>query len=230
MGGSSQKGSPMRRPFGIAIALIGVLVVALVVVGATGLINLRNPLGVEQKDRSQPALLVSIQDLSEYHAAAGNFQVIVDVENDVKYVPSFLAGDRSLFVAAGSVDAYVDFAGLADGDLTLSEDGKSATIRLPKPKLDKPNLDQKRTYLYSEDRGVFDRVGDAFSSDDQQDLYVLAEKKLTAAAKDSELVDQAKENTKDMLVGMFKALKIDVTVAFGEEPPKKKPKTEGEPR
>jgi len=197
------------------ISLVTVAVLAVVGVGATGLMAFDNPFEAETTDRSGPALLVSIQDISEFHSAVGNFEVVLDVEKDVPYVPSILAGERSLFVAAGTVDAYVDFSGLSEGDLVLSEDGKSVEIRLPEPQLDEPNLDQDRTRLFSQERGVFDRVEDALSTPDQQEFYVLAEDKLTAAADESALRQQAEDNTKAMLVGFFKAL--DLTVTFVED-------------
>ncbi|MGO0576848.1 DUF4230 domain-containing protein [Ornithinimicrobium panacihumi] len=125
--------------------------------------------------------------------------------------PVLLAGERSLFVAAGTVNAYVDFSTMAEGDLTLSEDGTSVEIRLPEAQLDKPNIDQERSYLYSQERGVVNRIGDAISPQDQQDLYLHSEQKLAAAAEESELVERAEANTKEMLTGMFGALELDVT-------------------
>lgn len=195
----------------IGSVLVGVAVMGLAAVGAAGLLGFKTPFHEQTIDRSQPALLKSVQELSQYHAAVGNFEVILDVEKDVDWVPDFVAGERSLFVAAGTVNAYVDFSALADGDLDLSEDGKSVTIRLPEPQLDKPNLNQERTYLFSQDRGVLNRIGDAFASKDLQTVYTLAEEKIAAGAKESELTERAAENTKAMLIGMFNALDMKVT-------------------
>ena len=39
---------------------------------------------------------------------------MVDVEQDNKLLPSFIKGERTLFIAAGTVDAAVDFSGLSD--------------------------------------------------------------------------------------------------------------------
>ena len=61
------------------------------------------PFGSRTTDRSQPVLLKSIKDLSRFTAAEGNFQEIVDVQKDSKYLPDFLVNDRTLFVAVGSV-------------------------------------------------------------------------------------------------------------------------------
>jgi hypothetical protein len=197
------------------VALVGLVgfvgLIGFVRIGVAGLFDITNPFQSRTTDRSQPALLTSIQDISQFHAAVGNFEVVLDVEHDVDWVPGFIAGERSLFVAAGTVNAYVDLSGLAERDFTLSVDGKSAKIRLPDAKLDKPNLDQDRTYLFSQERGVVNRYTAALSVQDQSELYKLAEQKLVSAAEKSELAQQAQENTRAMLTGMFKSLDIAVT-------------------
>ncbi|MFB9731420.1 DUF4230 domain-containing protein [Ornithinimicrobium kibberense] len=201
---------------GVVLRLVSTLAVAVVLAVVAlllfGRFDLPNPFRTETVDRSQPVLLESVQEISQFHAAVGTFEVILDQEEEVRWVPGFIAGERSLFVAAGTVNAYVDLSGLADGDLTLSEDGTTARIRLPEAQLDPPNLDHDRTYLYSQDRGVINRLGDAISTQDQQELYQLAEEKMTAAAQESGLTQQAEENTRTMLTGMFSALDIQLTV------------------
>jgi len=68
-----------------------------------------NPLGQDVVDRSTPPLLLALEDLSEYHAATGTFQVVVDREVDTRYVPSVISGEQVSFLATGTADAYVDF-------------------------------------------------------------------------------------------------------------------------
>ncbi|WP_167467962.1 DUF4230 domain-containing protein [Arthrobacter oryzae] len=99
----------------------------------------------------------------------------------------------------------------ADKDLKLSAEGKSVTVRLPEPQLDKPNLDHDRSYVFMQDRGVLDRIADAIESPQQAQFFKLAETKLAAAAEASELRTQAAENTKAMLTGVFVSLGIHVT-------------------
>ena len=168
-----------------------------------------NPFRLVHTDRSQPAVLLSIQKLSRYHAAVGNFEQVLDIPGDVSWLP-LISGRRTLFVAAGSVDAYVDRSGLAGEDLTMSDDGKSVTVRLPEAQLDKPNLDHDRSSMFAQDRGVLDRIADALGTPQQAEFYKLAETKLTAA-EESGLQTQAAENTKAMLTGMFGSLGIQAT-------------------
>lgn len=200
-----------KRIVALVVAVAGAAVVGLAVVGVTGLLDIKLPFQTQTIDRSQPVVLKSIEELSQYHAAVGNFEVVLDVEQDVDFLPDFVAGERSLFVAAGTVDAYVDFTGLAAGDLTVYEDGKAVTVRLPKATLAKPSLDHKRTYLFSQERGVLNRLGDAMSTASQQAFYVKAEDKLASAATGSGLTDQADKNTRAMLTGMFGAMGMKVS-------------------
>lgn len=195
----------------IAFVVIGALLLGLAGLGVGNLFGF-NPFQVTQIDRSQPVLLKSITDISQYHAAAGNFEVILDIEEDHEWAPAFLAGRRTLFVAAGTVNASVDLSGLTDQDLTLSADGKSVTVHLPEPELDKPNLDSGRSYMFSQERGLADRFLDALETPEQQQFYERAEAKLAAAAEASDLRDQAAKNTRDMLKGLFGSLGIEATI------------------
>src|SRR3712207_2932888 len=66
------------------------------------------PFGQDVVDTSTPPLLLALEDLSEYHAATGTFQVVVEREVDTRYVPSVISGESASFLATGSADAYVD--------------------------------------------------------------------------------------------------------------------------
>ncbi len=181
--------------------------------------HLKNPFGGRTTDRSQPALLKSIQDLSRFVAAEGNFQVIVDLQNDKKYVPDFLLNDRTLFVAAGSVEAYVDFTALGQGAITESPDRRSVEIKLPAPQLNRPSIDHDKSYVFAQQRGVLNRLGDVFSNDPDklQDLYKAGEQKIADAARDSELQQRAEANTQKMLEGMLRSLGYtSVTITFAK--------------
>ena len=170
------------------------------------------PFGDESIDRSQPAVLKAVRDLSQYHAAAGEFQVVLDIEHDVKWVPAALAGERTLFVAAGSVNAYVDLGSLAEDGLVMSPDGKTVELRLPKPQLDKPNLHHDRSYVFSQERGLINDLQALAGPPDQQRFYVAAESKIADAARGSELLKRAEDNTRVMLTGMLQSLGFQVKV------------------
>jgi Protein of unknown function (DUF4230) len=136
---------------------------------------------------------------------------VLDIEDDIAGLPAFITGRRTLFVAAGTVNAYVDFSGLAEKDLVLSPDGKTVTVRLPEPQLDKPNLDQERSYVFSQERGVVDQIADAVDTPQQAQFYKLAEAKMAAAAEESDLRMRAAANTRSTLTSMFGAIGLQVS-------------------
>lgn len=194
--------------------LVG-LVFAAVLVLVAGLLQFTvgfPKLGSETVDRSQPAVLKAVRDLSQYHAAAGDYQVVLDIEHDVKWVPASLAGSRTLFVAAGTVNAYIDFGSLAADGLVVSPDGKSVELRLPPARLDKPNINHERSYVFSQERGLVDRLNALVEVPDQGRFYLAAEQKIAEAAQSSGLTDRARDNTRAMLTGMLQALGFQVTI------------------
>ena len=205
---------------GPRVLLILAALAILAVVAAVLLAGPLNPFGTDTKDRSQPVLLKSLENLSDYHAATANLQVVVDVEEDARLLPSFIKGERTLFVAAGTVDAAVDFRGLSrDPDaVKVSSDRRAVTLTLPAPKLLEPRLDPDRTRVYDRDRGVLDRAEDALSDrpGDEQPLYQLAEEKLAAAAAaDPKLLQTAERNTRAMLEGLLRGLGFEkITIDF----------------
>ena len=212
--------APRRFPIG-RILVVGVVAFGLVFGFGTLadlLPSLGNPFATKTVDRSQPVVLNALEDLSEYRAATGQYQVIVDVEEDTRYVPSFLKGEHTLFVAAGNVDATVDFATLDDSAIVVSEDGTRVTVTLPPARLQEARIDTEASRVIDRDRGVLDRVGSVFSDSptSEHDLYVLAEDKLeAAAAADGRLVERAQDNTREMLTGMLQSLGYEqVTVRF----------------
>jgi hypothetical protein len=202
-----------RRPLRwAALSLCAVVVGGLTLHGATGLVHRLNPFSHRSIDRTQPPLLQSIRTISQYHAAVGTFQVIVDVEDDVKYVPQILAGRRTLFVAAGTVDAYVDLSGLPGNAMTISPDRRSVRLRLPAPMLGKPNLDPERSYVFDQRRGLADRLTDLVGSPaDQHEFYVVAERRISEAAAASSLSSQATDNTRAMLTSFLASLGFTAT-------------------
>lgn len=199
-------------------AVVLVLVVFFAGIRLSVLPGLKDLFGTETHDRSGPALLQSIQDMSRYDAASGNFQVVVDLEKDSKYLPDAIRGTRTLYVGAGTVDAYVDLGKVGKDDVTVNGDRTSAALRLPHAALGKPALDPDRSYAVSKQRGLLDRLGDLFSDNpnSEQAVQKLAVRHIGDAAKDSGLTRRAETNTTAMLDGLLRSLGFkEVHVSYG---------------
>jgi hypothetical protein len=194
-----------------ALITLGILIIAIFggVSWVRGVVpDFHNPFADRTVDRSGPAVLKSIQDLHEYHAATGNFQQIVDLHHDTG-LPDKLLGDRTLFVAVGSVDAVVDFTQLGRGAVEVSDDRRSATITVPRPTLSDPQIDVGRSYVYDRDQGLFNQIGSLFANDEnsQREVYKLAQQKIRAAAQNGAgLIPRAEDNTRKMLQTLLRAV------------------------
>lgn len=208
-----------RARLPLLAAVAAVLLLAGVAIGRIDLLP-GNPFGSETVDRSSAPLLRAVRDLSRYTAATGDFQVVVDLERDVRHVPSALAGERTLFLAQGSVDSYVDFSALGEGAVVVAPDG-SVTVTLPRAGLSPPRVDPQASRVLSRQRGALDRVGGIFSDDptSERELYVVAADRIAAAARQAGLAGRAQDNTRTMLTGLLGSLGRDrVTVVFAEGP------------
>ncbi|MFI2376859.1 DUF4230 domain-containing protein [Streptomyces sp. NPDC018964] len=204
------------KALGAVVLLLAVLFAGLRLSVLPGLKDL---FGTETEDHSGPALLESVQDISRYDAASGNFQVVVDLEKDAKFLPDALRGSRTLYVGAGTVDAYVDLGELDEDDVRVDDDRTSATLRLPHARLDRPALDPERSYAVSKQRGLFDRLGDLFSDNpgSEQAVQKLAVRHIGDAAEESGLIARAEANTTEMLEGLLRSLGFEkVRVDYGD--------------
>jgi hypothetical protein len=217
----SRRGRFAGRVGGLFAAFVAVLVLLVVLSAIHLLPQLRNPFAETTTDRSQPVLLKSITALSRYEAASGSFQVVVNLSKHTSFIPSFLEGDQTLFLGQGTDIAFVDFSGLKGKAIKVSKDRTAVTVTLPKPQLEPAVLNVRQSYVFAQQQGVLNRIGNFFSGNpnSQQQVYVLAQQKISTAAKSSPLVTEAERNTRGMMMGMLTSLGFTkVTVTFAAPP------------
>ena len=225
---ATPSGYEQAPPAGSRRLLRGLGVVVLAGLALVGFDRIRdlvpsvgNPFASETVDRTGPAVLRALEDLHRYEGATGAFQVYVDVERDARYVPDFIKGERTLFIATGSVDAGVDFSGIGEGAVVMGADSRSVTVRLPRATLSEPRIDPELSRVVDRDRGLLDRMGSVFSDSPtgERALYLLAEPKIAAAAAEAGLAERAEQNTRAMLEALLRPLGVEhVTVEFVDHP------------
>jgi hypothetical protein len=200
------------------LAAVAVLIAAVLVASAVHLLpQLRNPFATTTTVRSGPVLLKSITALSRYEAASGSFQVVVDLSTRTSFLPSFIAGTDTLFIGQGSEIAYVDFSKLSGNAIRVSSDRTAVTVSLPAAQLEPAVLNVSQSYVYAEQQGLVNRIGNFFSGNpnSQQQVYILAQQKIETAARQSPLLAEAQKNTTGMLDGMLHSLGFQqVTVSY----------------
>ena len=201
---------------GIVAALV-IVVFLLLALGAA----LFDPFGTETIDRSGPALLERMRALEEFTAAEATFVQDIDIEQDARYLPDFVKGERVVALVTGEVRATVDFSDLDEDSVEVDEDGSSITVTLPEPELQDAEIEESSTKIVTRERGIVDRLEDVFSSNpfDDSQVYEAAESKLNEAAAQSDLREQAKDNTEKWLRTFLGAAGFDsVEVEWRESP------------
>jgi hypothetical protein len=217
----------LKSKYGIAVAgkvaaiitalLVGTAAVVVALSAARLLPSFRNPFAEATSVRTGPVLLRSITALSRYEAASGSFQVVVDLTRQSSFVPSFIEGTSTLFVGVGTDIAFVDFSHLTGKAIVESPNRTAVTIRLPAAQLEPAVLNLHQSYIFAQQRGLLNRIGDFFTSNpgDQHQVYLVAQQKIQVAAKRSALMAQAEVNTRNMLISLLRSLGFrHVTVMF----------------
>ena len=211
----------MPRVGGIVAAIVAVLVLIVVLSAVHLLPQLRNPFAETTTVRSQPVILKSITNLSRYEAASGSFEVVVDLTKRTSLIPSFLEGSETLFIGQGTDIAFVDFSQLKSKAIAMNANRTAVTVTLPKAQLEPAVLNVSQSYVYAQQQGLFNRIGNFFSGNpnSQQQVYQIAQQKIETAAKQSPLLADAQKNTEGMLTGMLTSLGFQqVIVTFGAPP------------
>jgi len=201
----------------------GAVVGALVVGGGLGLRLWHRPTITVTKvvDRTPPVTLQQLRELAEYKAATADFEVLIDTEQDVRFLPAAVAGERTFFVGVGSVDAVIDFDRLTSDRIVVAPDRSSVQIVLPHARLSTAVVDPQRSHVAARSRGVVNRIAGIFndSPTSEQPLYLAAQAKMQAAAEETELRVRAERATSDMLGALVRSLGYGaVTVRFEDGP------------
>lgn len=200
-----------------------VLIAALALASAFSVLpHFSNPVKEKEVDRTGPAVLQSLADLADYHASTGELSVIVDIEKDVKWVPSFIAGEHITYQAVATVDGVVDLSEITSRAVTVSGTGeKVVTIVVPHAKLSKVTMDLERSKVIGHDRGVANRFADFFKDNpaELQELQKKSVPKLQAAARETRVLELAETNTRKTLTNLAQQAGADRVIVDFENPP-----------
>lgn len=157
----------------------------------------------------------AISNESKLVTASQELSTTITYEDD-SALPEWLAGQRAVVEVDGKVEAFVDLGAIEPDDVVV-EDG-TVTVTLPPIQYSDPsisNIDWK-----VDDRGLFDRVNDFFSSDEDfrnQVIKQLNKELASKAAGSTELEAKAKANAADALEAILKPAGADrVIVRFSD--------------
>ena len=109
----------------------------------------------------------------------------------------------------------MDFSGIHEQDVEVSEDRRTIDISLPAPTLDEPTLDLETSYVVDHDRGITDRFTGSDIETEAQQKAVDQMRAAAGADGDNQLTQRAEQNTTAMLESLFGAAGFEaVTVTY----------------
>lgn len=204
-----------------ALVTAAVLIVVVVVAQSLSLLpRFSNPVKEKEVDRSAPPLLISLEDQADLIASSGTLEVLVDREVDVNWMPGFLAGERIVYQAVGSVDGIVTISDVTSRITVDPETGERVvTFTVPAPHLGDVHLDLENSKVVSSNSGLFNRVADFFRDNpgELQELQRMGEAKIEAAALEAGVLEKAEDSARETLTDLaMKAGADDVIVVFVE--------------
>lgn len=218
----------MRSPSFIRPLMVGAAGVLAAVVAVVALVpgldfGVDNPVETVDVDRSSPVIVDAVYDLADLHGSTADMQVIVDIEDDTRFVPAAIRGERVLYQAFGTIDGVVALSALDEDSVTVAEDG-TVTVVVPHATYSDVTLDLEESKVIRRDRGLLDRAVGVFedSPTSEHDLQVAGIRKIRHAARDTELLERAEDNATDTLTRLLEAGgATDVVVEFVDPDPTK---------
>jgi len=189
--------SALAGAAGFAFGFFAAMIIALAV---GWLLFFRDPSRI---DVSRPSVVQHIQQLQRLETVVFSMEKIVSGNQDSKYLPRMLAGDRLLLIVYGEVTAGVDLGALNPSELTI--DAKTVSIKLPEASVFSTRLDNARTRVYARETGLFTTPDPDLESDVRRE----AERQMTQAALDGGILRTAAANARMTLTSLLNGLGFD---------------------
>lgn len=154
--------------------------------------------------RTGAAVIQSIRQLNRLETTSFTIERVIDVNqgSSIPFVGDFLAGDRLLLIAHGTIIAGIDLSKLEATNVNVSPDGTAVTLKLPPVEVLSNALDNSRTRVYDRQRGLFAPANTELETQARQ----VAEKELMAAACEGGLMQQATDKARVAVEQLLRVL------------------------
>lgn len=187
--------------FGGSFALGILLVLLLMATFERGRQAILNPFGFSTRvTPSGPVVLEQLQKMARLQTARYKGHTIVKGNTGSDVLPSFIAGDKLVFIGHGEVVAGVDLGKMQAGDIKVN--GDKATIKLPKAEIFSSSLDNRQSEVFERQTGVFSKPDPTLETKVRQE----AEKQILEAARQSEIEKQAAQGAREELRRLLRML------------------------
>lgn len=153
--------------------------------------------------RPTPSVITALHDIAKLESASCHVERVIDLKDkQTRFFGLIHAEDAILLIASGDVVAGVDLGKLVDGDVSVDKDRHKATVRLPAPEILSSRLDNENTYVHTRSTDALAQRKENLETEARKE----AEKSIVEAAKQSGLMDRAKNNAKRTVESLVRSL------------------------
>lgn len=192
-----------RTPLVIALVFTTFIALGAGWVAATGALEpppITTQVVVEQ---STPTLLVAVRDLARLETAEVQVEKVIDLTDKQSRLFGLVESkDALLLVAVGHASVGVDLGKLQEGDITMDDKSKVATMRLPPPEVWGAALDEDKTYVYSRETDLLAKRNERLETSARKRAVAAIEE----AASTDEMKDKARKNAEKQLGALARSL------------------------
>jgi hypothetical protein len=150
-----------------------------------------------------PDVITQVRELSRLEGVSFHIERVVDLKDKQQSMFGLVESeDAILLVASGDVVAGVDLGALRPGDVNISPDRRSVTIKLPHAEIFSARLDNDRTFVHTRKTDVLARRKESLETEARQ----AAEKSLRSAAEEGGILKRADESVARTVRALIKSL------------------------
>ena len=167
--------------------------------------------------RNTTAVVTALRDLAVLETATYHVERVIDLrDKQSQLFGLFESEDSVLLVAAADVVAGVDLGSLREGDVSVDQERRRATIVLPQPSVIWARLDNDSTYVHSRNTDVLALRARTLETRARQ----AAEQTMRDAALSAGILGRARQNAARTIQTLVQALGFaEVQVVFESELP-----------
>jgi Protein of unknown function (DUF4230) len=165
--------------------------------------------------RDRGGTITQIRSLNRLETQSFSVERVVEAKVERGNPLDLLLGDRLLLIASGEVIAGVDLSKLKDSDVTISQDGKSITLRLPPSEIFSKSLNNDRTRVYDRQAGLLAPQ----NKDLETQARMEAESQVLQAACEGSIMQKAADDAKRSIEQFVKLLDFEQVNVIGSAGP-----------
>lgn len=152
------------------------------------------------------SVITAVRDLAQLVTAEYHIERVIDLRDQQQALLGLVAGeDAILLVAAGDVSAGLDLGALQPGDVAIAPlpgGGARVTLRLPRPRVLRAALDEKRTYVHTRRTDLLARRDERLEGRAREVAVASFER----AAADGGILDRAQAQAERVLRALLRDL------------------------